>query len=72
MALIMWIVPLLFTATTTVWDFPLFWMEYAIWRWFAASYVGFQLLVALSWTNLRPAIKGTLNRLVSSVHNFSS
>lgn len=72
MALIMWIVPLIFTATTTVWDFPLFWMEYAIWRWFAASYVGFQLLVALSWTNLKPAIKRTLTGLASSTPIFSS
>lgn len=52
-ALVLWIVPVIFAATTHIDIFSLYWMDYAIWRWFAPSIVGFQLLVAMSWSNLR-------------------
>ena len=55
-AVVLWLVPVIFTATTHITNFPLYWMDYAIWRWFAPSIVGFQLLVALSWSELRPTV----------------
>lgn len=62
LALVLWLVPILFAATTHITDFTRYWMEYAIWRWFGASYVGFSLLVALSWTDMRGAVKQFLQR----------
>ncbi len=62
LALVLWLVPILFAATTHITDFTRYWMEYAIWRWFGASYVGFSLLVALSWTEMRGAVKQFLQR----------
>ena len=53
LALLLWLVPVIFAATTHVSDFALYWVDYAIWRWFGASYVGFSLLVGLSWTDIR-------------------
>jgi hypothetical protein len=57
LAIMLWLVPILFAATTHITDFSRYWMEYAIWRWFGASYVGFSLLVAMSWTNMKGTIK---------------
>ena len=55
-AVVLWLVPVIFAATTHITNFPLYWMDYAIWRWFAPSIVGFQVLVALSWSDLRPTL----------------
>ena len=57
LAIILWLVPIIFAATTHINNFALYWMDYAIWRWFGASYVGFSLLVALSWTDVRVTLK---------------
>jgi hypothetical protein len=59
-AVVLWLVPVIFTATTQINNFPMYWMDYAIWRWFAPSIVGFQILVALSWSDLRPMIQQLL------------
>jgi hypothetical protein len=56
LALLLWLVPVIFAATTHVNDFVIYWVDYAIWRWFGASYVGFSLLVALSWTDIRSIV----------------
>jgi hypothetical protein len=57
LAILLWLVPIIFAATTHINDFALYWMDYAIWRWFGASYVGFSLLVAFSWTDVRTELK---------------
>ncbi len=56
LAVLLWLIPILFAASTHLNNFAMYWMDYAIWRWFAPSYVGFQLLVAMSWTNVRPQL----------------
>jgi hypothetical protein len=56
LAILLWLVPVIFAATTHIHDFALYWIEYAIWRWFGASYVGFSILVALSWTDIRKSL----------------
>ncbi|MFX1403111.1 MAG: hypothetical protein ACFE9D_01385 [Promethearchaeota archaeon] len=60
LALVLWLIPVIFAATTHMNDFALYWIDYAIWRWFGASYVGFSILVALSWTDVRSAITQVL------------
>ncbi len=62
LAIFLWLVPVIFAATTHIHDFALYWMDYAIWRWFGASYVGFSILVALSWTDARTSLLGYLGR----------
>ncbi|MFX1564777.1 MAG: glycosyltransferase 87 family protein [Promethearchaeota archaeon] len=57
LALVLWLIPILFAASTHITDFARYWMEYAVWRWFGASYVGFSLLVAFSWIDMRGAVK---------------
>lgn len=52
-----WLVPLAIAATTQIPDFPLWWVDFAIWRWFAPSYVGFQILVAIGWRQFDDARK---------------
>ncbi len=54
---VIWIVPLVISATTPVTNFELWWVDFGVYRWFAASYVGFQLLVAISWHQLRKCFK---------------
>jgi hypothetical protein len=60
---VLWLVPLVIAATTLIPSFPLWWVDFAIWRWFAPSYVGFQLLVAAGWRHLgdrcRPRTQGS-------------
>jgi hypothetical protein len=56
LVILLWIIPVVFAASTHINNFAVYWMDYAIWRWFAPSYVGFQLLVALSWSNVRPQL----------------
>ncbi|MFW9934543.1 MAG: hypothetical protein ACFFDU_03305 [Candidatus Thorarchaeota archaeon] len=70
LAITLWLVPIFFAATTHINDFALYWMDYAIWRWFGASYVGFSLLVALSWTDVRSILKQQLTR--PSLSNIAS
>ncbi len=60
LAISLWIAPILFTATTNIDNFVIYWIDYAIWRWFGASYVGFQILVGLSWTDIRQRVKDKL------------
>ncbi len=67
LAIILWIIPVIFAATTHINNFAMYWMDYAIWRWFGASYVGFSLLVALSWTDVRPTLQNSLKTLRSSL-----
>jgi hypothetical protein len=55
--LVMWMFPLLITATTVITIFPIWWIEFAIWRWFAPSYVGFQLIVAASWLQIHSRLQ---------------
>ena len=52
-----WLVPLAIAATTQIPDFPLWWIDFAVWRWFAPSYVGFQILVAIGWRQVGEARK---------------
>ncbi len=66
LAITLWLVPIIFAATSHINNFALYWMDYAIWRWFGASYVGFSLLVAMSWTDIRVTI---LQRLVKPLKN---
>ncbi|MFX1562447.1 MAG: hypothetical protein ACFFDP_03985 [Promethearchaeota archaeon] len=54
---ILWLVPLAITATAPATLFSLLWIDFAVWRWFAPGYVGFQLLVAISWHQLRQRMK---------------
>lgn len=63
LAVLLWIVPILFAATTSIDSYAMYWMNYAIWRWFAPSYVGFALLVALSWTNTRQGVHHIISTL---------
>jgi hypothetical protein len=60
LAILLWLVPIIFAATTHINEFAMYWIDYAIWRWFGASYVGFSLLVALSWADVRPIMKHSL------------
>ncbi len=62
LALVLWLGPILFAATTQMSNFAMYWMDYAIWRWFGASYIGFSLIVALSWIDIRERIKLTFLR----------
>lgn len=64
LAILLWLVPVIFAATTHIHDFALYWMDYAIWRWFGASYVGFSILVAVSWTDVRSSMRGFLGKNV--------
>jgi hypothetical protein len=57
LGLVAWLVPLAIAATTHIPDFPLWWVDFAVWRWFAPSYVGFQILVAMGWRELGEACK---------------
>lgn len=56
---ILWLVPLAITATAPANSFHLLWIDFAVWRWFAPAYVGFQLLVATSWHQLQQRMKET-------------
>jgi hypothetical protein len=53
LGIVLWLIPLLISATAPVDIFALWWVDFGIWHWFPVSYVGFQLLVALSWQNLK-------------------
>jgi hypothetical protein len=57
LGLVLWIVPVVISATTPVTDFTLWWVDFGVYRWFAAAYVGFQLLVGVSWHQLRKSLK---------------
>jgi hypothetical protein len=52
-----WLVPIAIAATTRIPDFPLWWVDFGVWRWFAPSYVGFQILVAIGWREASEAYK---------------
>lgn len=56
---LLWLIPLAITATAPAISFSLLWIDFAVWRWFAPSYVGFQLLVATGWHQIHQRIKKT-------------
>ncbi len=67
--LVMWLVPLIISATTIITSFSIWWIQFAVWRWFAPSYVGFQLIVAISWHMIYSRLQ---NRYRPSAANAST
>jgi hypothetical protein len=53
----MWLIPIAIAATTHIPDFPLWWVNFGVWRWFAPSFVGFQILAAIGWRELGEVYK---------------
>jgi len=64
---VLWVVPMIIVATTPISSFPLFWVDFAIWRWFAPSYVGFQILVGFGWREAGEACKLRLGPLLAKL-----
>lgn len=62
-----WLMPLAIAATTHIPDFPLWWVDFAVWRWLAPGYVGFQLLVAIGWRQLGDAYRLSRDRRIPPV-----
>ncbi len=58
LGVVLWIFPIVISASTPVTDFALSWVDFGVYRWFAAAYVGFQLLVGVSWHQLQQCVKG--------------
>jgi hypothetical protein len=58
LGVVLWIFPIVISASSPVTNFALSWVDFAVYRWFAAAYVGFQLLVGASWHQLRQCFQG--------------
>jgi len=58
LGLAVWLIPIAVAATAPTGPFAHWWVDFAIWRWFAASYTGFHLLVGYGWCTLHQRLKG--------------